>query len=386
LIEATENEKDLGLKLKMMRLLWSLGYDVRKNVGLQELWYDNKTRYTDIDVLGFKMDQELVPHFVLCDCKSGATEETRQRLFWLSGVMKYFGVQRAYFVRAKMMSSKYFALADTLGISLISEEQLANLEKAYSVRDAVFGPFSSEHATADQILRLLKKVPRAYEYVQNGYWEEPPQKQIVSIISCFRGLNDIPDLKPEEALFLQSYLLSFLAFSILRFSQQTLVISPIERNDFIKLALLGGKIEYEEKKVLMGGFYAFMTSEIEQRYHARFPVSSTQFRDGLVPDFAKYLVDMVNRICERPTIYFGSHRILSLLAFDSILSKKQTLEEFLKIGLPDINTSELLFAASDFVVFIERSNLVKKETAKFLEEKILKLSESKKVVEKQSTL
>ena len=385
MIEATENEKDLGLKLRMMRWLWSLGYDVRKNVGLQEIWYDTKTRYTDIDVLGFKIDQELLPQYVICDCKSGASEETRQRLFWLSGVMKFFGVQKAYFVRTKMMSSKYLDLAETLGISLVSEDQLTNIEKAYSIRDAAFGPFSSEHANAEQILNLLKKIPRAYDYVQNGYWEELPQKQIVSLVSCFKGMNDLPDLKPEESQFLQSYLLSALAFSILRFSQQALFISPSERSDFIKLALLGGKLEFEEKKVLMGSFYAFMTSEIEQRYHAKYPVSSTQFRDGLVPDFAKYLVDIVNRICEKPATYFGSYRILTLLAFDSVLSERETPEEFVKVGLPEINTSELLFATSDFVIFLERSNLIEKETSKILQERILKIGSNKKSVH-QTTL
>lgn len=376
--DATESEQDLGLKLRMMRFFWHLGYDVRKNVGVQELWYDQKTRYTDIDVLGVKIDEELSPHFVLCDCKSGAANETRQRLFWLSGVMKYFGVQRAYFVRTKMMGSRYMELADSLGILPISEDQIAVLEKAYFVGNTVFGPFCKEHATADRVLRLLRKASRIYDYVQTGYWEEPPQKQIISLVSCCNAINGIEDITNKETNFLLAYVLSALALSIVRFAQRALVVPPIERNDFIKLALLGGKIEFEEKKVLLGSFYDFMTREIETRYHAKYPVSSTQFRDSLVPEFAKYLVDLVGRICQKPRNYVAAPRILSLLAFESILNDRDTPKELVEVGFPSMDLPEAVFATKDFIVFAERSGLLNEEASKIFDEKLSRMGFSKK--------
>lgn len=376
--DTSGTEQDLALKLRMMRFFWHLGYDVRKNVGVQELWYDQKTRYTDIDVLGFKIDEELSPHFVVCDCKSGATNETRQRLFWLSGVMKYFGVQRAYFVRTKMMSSRYMELADSLGILPISEDQIAILEKAYSVRTVVFGPFCKEHAVADKVLRQLKKAPRVYDYVQTGYWEEPPQKQIISLVSCCNAINEITSITNKELDFLLSYMLSALTLSILRFAQRALVVPPIEQNDFIRLALLGGKIEFEEKKVLLGSFYGFMTREIETRYRAKYPVSSTQFRDSLVPEFAKYLVDLVTRICQKPRNYLAAPRMLSLLAFESILNDRDTPEEFVKLGYSSTDLPEAVFATKDFIVFATRSGLISSDTAKVFDEKISKIGFSKR--------
>lgn len=173
-------------------------------------------------------------------------------------------------------------------------------------------------------------------------------------------------------------MLSALAFSVIRFSQQALFISPSERNEFVKLALLGGKIEFEEKKVLLGSFYAFMTSEIDQRYHAKYHISSYQFRDSLVPDFAKYLVDIVNRICEKPRDYFGSYRILSLLAFESILNDRNSPEELVKLGFPSMDLSEALFAARDFIVFAERSNFIGKEISEAFDQKISKIGVSSK--------
>lgn len=375
--DASETEQDLGLKLRMMRFLWHLGYDVRKNVGVQELWYDEKTRYTDIDVLGVKIDEELSPHFVLCDCKSGVTDATRKRLFWLSGVMKYFGVQRAYFVRTNMIGSRYVELADSLGILPLSEDQLSILEKAYSVGTTVFGPFCKEHATADKILRLLKEIPHAYDYFQTGYWEEPPQKQIISLVSWCKEINTMESISEKEANFLLSYALSALALSTIRFAQRALVIPPIEQNEFIRLALLGGKIEFEEKKFLVGSFYDFMTGEIERRYHAKYPVSSIQFRDSIVPEFAKYLVDLVLRICQKPRTYIAAPRVLSLLAFESILNDRSTPEELVKLGFSYMDLTETAFATKDFVIFAARSGIISGDTSKAFDEKISKMGFSK---------
>jgi hypothetical protein len=369
--QSSETQQDLELKLKMMRYLWHLGYNVRKNVGVQEIWQEETTRYTDIDVLGIKIDEELNAHFVLSDCKSGVTDKTRERLFWLSGVMKYFNVDRAYFLRAKMLSSRYAELADTLGISLISEDQFLSLEKSYDISTTPFGPFCSEHTKAAKILQILKeKDRRTYHYVETGYWRDPPQKQILSLISCCKMIGTLPEIKAFHRDFLLAYCLSALSVSILRFAQKALTIPSDQKNEFVKLSLMGGKVEYEDKKILVGSFYDFMTREIEQRYREKYPISSTQFRDSLLPEYSKYLVDLVNRICQKPTEYVASPRLLTLVAFESVLSSRKTKPEYFKPGLPCLDTAEAVAAANDFVIFAARSNLIGDDTSKLLREEL----------------
>jgi len=367
----TESEQDLELKLRMMRYLWHLGYYVRKDVAVQEIWQEEKTRYTDIDVLGIKVDDELNAHLILCDCKSGTTDKTHERLFWLSGVMKYFKTERAYFLRTKMASSRYIELADSLGISLISEDQFSSLEKSYDIGKAAFGPFCAEHVNADRILRFLKEKDRqTYHYVETGYWKDPPQRQILSIISCCKMIDRMEDIEKERLHFLLSYMLSALSLSILRFAQRVLTVADDEKSDFVRLSLMGGRIEYEEKRALLGSFYGFMTQEIEERYHAKYPVSSTQFRDSLMPEYSKYLVDLVARICQKPRRYIIAPRVLSLLAFESILNSRKLQTDFLKPSSLDFDVSQALTSAEDFLIFAQRGGFVKDETSKILVEKL----------------
>jgi hypothetical protein len=129
---------------------------------------------------------------------------------------------------------------------------------------------------------------------------------------------------------------------------------------------MGGKVEYEDKKALVGSFYDFMTREIEQRYRTKYPISSIQFRDSLLPEYSKYLVDLVSRICQKPTQYIASPRILTLVAFESVLSSRKIEPEFFAPGLPCVDTAEAVAATNDFVLFAERSNFISDATSKFL--------------------
>src|SRR2546425_5742004 len=151
-----EYEKDTDLKLRTMRYLWNLGYYVRRNLPLTEAWA--KSDQTDIDVLGVKVDEEFLSSFIVCDCKSGASNGTKTRLFWLSGVMRYFGAERGIFVRTQMLGTKYIELADRLGIVSVSEDQLADLERSYVAGPSKnVGPFSGDFSKADLELGKLKQ-------------------------------------------------------------------------------------------------------------------------------------------------------------------------------------------------------------------------------------
>ena len=368
----TEQQKDTDLKLRTMQYLWNLGYYVRRNVPLTESW--TKSEQTDIDVLGVKVDEEFMSDFIVSDCKSGASDGTKTRLFWLSGVMKYFGSRRGIFVRTQMLGTKYIELADTLGIIPLSESQLTELEHSYS-RGASksIGPFSRDYAKADEFLGRLKQSDKeAYEYVRIKYWADTPHQQILSLFPKAKRVSS-QDIDDEAQVFQLAYMLSLLSLSIVRLARTLSSVPPPQREEAAQLSLLGGRIGYQERTELLQGFYDFMSREIQKRYKEKYPVSRKEFVENVVPPFAKYLADLVVRLCQFPRAAISLPRLMDLTAYEVILRKDVSGVHDVRTQYPGLTVPEISRVGKDFAAFVERSGLGNPPFNHALESAITKL-------------
>jgi len=357
-MNATEIEQDLNLKLRVMRYLWHLGYFVRRNVDLVDYGYERGRQYTDIDVLGIKIGENFDSNYVVCDCKSGTRAKTPERLFWLSGVMKYFDSPNGLFVRNKMISGKYINLSSKLKITLLSSNEIEQLEKAYNIDSSrYFGSFCAEQKAVDQLfLDLKEKNRRVHDYLLKGYWRDLPQQQIVSLIAGCRRIKEISDFEDYQQSFVLAYTISLLSLSILRISREILTILPSQRDEIIKQKLLGGDLTIIERKRILEGFYDFMVREIEERYHQKYPISKSAFLDSLLPNYTKYLVDLIGRICQDPQSAVISPRIFDMFTFETVLNNRSFRLTDVLAGKNIENFS--LKPVKDFFTFAERSNLV----------------------------
>ena len=323
----TKEEQDLELKLRMMRFLWSTGHFVRRNVLLIRYEFGEKTsqQYTDIDVLGIKFDFDLNPHITICDCKSGRAS-TPNRIFWLSGVMKYFGANRGFFVRPEVMESKYVDLANKLEILPLSINQISELEESHKI-DAkhYFGSFNIENIkiARDRFKKLRSLESKVYDYIRIGYWADPVSQQIVSLMSHASKVKESIQVDEKEKLFLQMYILSLLSLSILNFSRTILVIPKEHREKQIKERLLGGRFESYERKKLLESFYDFMSEEIKLKYNQKYPVTKKDFLSHFYPPYTKYLVDLIQRICSNPRSAVSIPQILDLLTYEVVLNNRK---------------------------------------------------------------
>jgi len=367
---AVDSEQDKKLKLRVMRYLWDLGYLVRRNVIIMEPQSGSR-QYTDIDVLAVKIDEELNSKVFICDCKSGTQAKTRERMFWLSGVMEFFGAYEGMFLRPKLYGEKYVELSKHLGIMPLSEEQLSSLEQAYGIKDESFGSFSNEYIRADTIFSLLRQFSRrTADYLQSYYWEDTAPQQIATLISCCREIKDLRELEVVAKNFLLVYSLSSLALSITNFAKSSLIISDSSKQEFITIELLGGALEHKERKELMHAFHSFMTKEIQERYKAKYPISSTQFLESLTPDYTKYLIDLVKRICSNPRYFIYLPRVFDLLAFEVILGGKELKIEHIAHNATYIDPNAIIKPAKDFLTFAERSKLITEDLLTILNSKI----------------
>jgi len=124
--------QDLILTLRLRRLLFLQGYWCPIEVELSH--YESaatglkRTSLTDLDVLGVAFDKLFTAHRVVGDCKTGKNVSDANRLFWLRGVMDYFGANQAYFLRPSI-DHHARAIAPKMGLRVLDEADLAALEK-----------------------------------------------------------------------------------------------------------------------------------------------------------------------------------------------------------------------------------------------------------------
>lgn len=351
----SSTEKDLELKLRTMRYLWHTGCLVRRNVDLVEYDYEKSRVYTDIDVLGIKLDESLEAYFIVCDCKSGIKVKTAERLFWLSGVMSYFGASEGLFVRNQVMSTKYVELSKRLNILPISSSELSYFERIYKIPDMFYGPFCEEQELAEYVFSELKKHDRSvYDYILKRYWKDHPPQQITTLVASCRRISAVHRLENYQKAFLLAYALSHLSLSILRLSRVVLNVPNNQKEVLAKQELLGGTMSFSERQKLLEGFYGFMTKEISERYKQKYPLSRKAFVESLSPEYSKYLADLVIRLCEDPKSSLYIPQILDLLAFEKILNDRAVdLGKMLpsRLGLYSLKPLK------DFLVFAERGGL-----------------------------
>ena len=313
-----QNDLDLDLKFRMMRFLWHIGYYTRHNINLFRYLYGKKTdqSFTDVDVLGIKIDDDLTQHILICDCKSGQSAKTAERIFWLSGLMNYLDADKGIFLRNQVTESRYFDLANKLEITILSLNQFNELEKAYGATEEEFiGPFNKTLLTKEKNItdKLKKKSSRVYNYIYYSYWKDPVQNQIKSLIQSDYEIAKISDIEQNERLFLQTYILSLLSLSIIKFSKPFLMIPKNEKEFYLKGELLGGTLESVERRMLFERFYDFMSSEISKRYDQKYPVSKTDFMSNFYPPYTKYLLDLVERICLNPLVSIQLPKIFDII-------------------------------------------------------------------------
>lgn len=196
-------DKDISLKLRFKRILFQMGYYSPIEVELsqyQMLGLELKRKsLTDLDVLGLKFDAVLNPHKVVGDCKSGRNVSDVNRLFWLRGVMDYFGANAAYYLRPNI-DSHARATAPRLGISTIIEKELQTLEKDlnvdslplplqdpnfYNQQRTLWGISVPKGAKPTSAQLELKKV---YTHLSYNYWYAAQHRNLFLLVAHFQKI------------------------------------------------------------------------------------------------------------------------------------------------------------------------------------------------------
>jgi hypothetical protein len=204
----SKKDLDLGQKLRLRTILFLRGYWSPIEVELSQ--YENgagaltRASLTDLDVLGVRYDQLFTAHRIVGDCKAGRHVSDANRLFWLKGVMSYFGADQAYFLRP-VISSHVRAMSPKLGVRVVSDAELTALEQAlgadkikipvgdqtiYEEMDGLWGidvP-DGHKPTQDQL-----KFKQVYSLLSYTYWFHDPRRNLLYLLDAFESIADLLD-------------------------------------------------------------------------------------------------------------------------------------------------------------------------------------------------
>lgn len=262
--KSVESNKDIFLKLRMRKILFAEGYWTPLEVDLSQ--YEPEPRggirrrsLTDLDVLGVKYDRLLAPDIVVVDCKSGKVSDAN-RLFWLKGVRDYFGATQAYLVRPQVdMHAR--AIAPKLGLRVLSEAELGDIEKALSVRfigvpiddidiqDKIEYMWASFNIRIEQSTsgedRILKRIK---SYLDYSFWYMENPKNLLRIVDEFSSISFFLDEKNERHKLIAYMGLERFVYSALSVAStiQSQGLSDIPR--FSRLIIHGGTAEIRSKE------------------------------------------------------------------------------------------------------------------------------------------
>jgi hypothetical protein len=310
--------KDSPLKLRIRRVLWAQGFHCPLEVDLSHFDYQDvaqtlkRSSLTDIDVLGIRFEPDLRMTIIIADCKSGRESESN-RIFWLKGVMDFFGAQEGIFVK-KTLHSQARAIAPRLGIRAIDEKGLDVLEKSlaldtlaidigdpsvYSKASSLWGIEIEPEQKPTEKQLVVKYV---YQYLQYYYWVIDEYRNIQNLIDIFQRIKSELHKTDIKSKYLVYIGLQRLTLSILRMASNVSVIDLTNIREQSHTYLFGGAFLQRERTQLID-----LLNKLSEQNRIGEKIK-------LEPPYFDELVEIVNRI-----IFNSLHAIKILQHLDAVM-------------------------------------------------------------------
>lgn len=323
------SELDLGLKVAARRLLWRMGYSTRIDVPLRAYGPDptqsarTVESYTDLDVLGVTLVPGGSVGTAIVDCKSGGSSAI-SRMFWVRGLVDFFGAGSAYVVRDREISSGARQLAARLHLTALTGSEVAALEQLHPSplpleEEPLSNLFSEKHVAAvlQRYAEQDKKLKSLLEYRQFDYWVYDEHLNPVQMVEHLRGVRRTLDGRnPQHVAIL-------LDCAWLYLLTMTRAIDQIRRVHVSNVALglkeylLGGPARVREKENI-----ATLLGELQ----AAGELPDTVSVDPL-PSYTVAMAELLNRIMRRGDKVVDCLRYLEYVSSATMVSAKTSAAE-----------------------------------------------------------
>lgn len=313
-------ELDLGLKVGVRRLLWSMGFSTRLDVVLrgdgrpqgrtQKNSRSSNARtprptgpetFTDLDVLGVVVGPGYRLSKAVADCKSGSRDKPTARMFWARGVADLFGADQTLLVREHEVNDATRQLSSRLGITVLTSSDLTAMQQLHG--DPVpnsDGPLKTlfDREQVEKYLsafdRLDRRLGPLVEYRNFDYWVYDPHRNPFQLVAHLRDAREVLDPSNPDHLALFTDLAWLYIYSLVGVTEHL-------RGAFM------GDVDRGLQEYLFGG----ATGLNEKREFAAL-LDSVRPKDAPVvhhlPPYYGNLREVVTRLLRRPENVQGALR------------------------------------------------------------------------------
>lgn len=219
------SELDLGLKVGVRRLLWSMGFSTRldvvlrgdgrptatKSPGSKTMRSTGPETFTDLDVLGVVVSPGYRLTKAVADCKSGTRDKPTARMFWARGVADLFGADQTLLVREHEVNDATRQLSSRLGITVLTSKDLVAMQQLHG--DPVANPAGPlqvlfDREQVERAMHAFDKLDRRLnpllEYRNFDYWVYDQHRNPFQLVAHLRDARrHLDPANPDHlALFL----------------------------------------------------------------------------------------------------------------------------------------------------------------------------------------
>jgi hypothetical protein len=323
------SELDLGLKVATRRLLWRMGYSTRIDVPLRA-YGPNPGQgvgavesYTDLDLLGVTVMPGGSVGTAIVDCKTGGSSAI-SRMFWVRGLVDFFGASSAYVVRDREITSGARQLAARLNLTALTGLEVAALEQLHPStlpleEEPLANLFSQKHVAAvlQRYAEQDKKLKSLLEYRQFDYWIYDEHLNPVQMVEHLRGVRHTLDGRNPQhvAILLDCAWLYLLTMTHAIDQIRRVHVSNVALG--LKEYLLGGPARVREKENI-----ATLLGELQAAGELPDNVSVDP-----LPSYTMAMTELLTRIMRRGDKVVDSLRYLEYVSSATMVSAKTSAAE-----------------------------------------------------------
>lgn len=319
---------DRDLKIRLATIFWALGCYTRLEVKLAEYspQRDMALELTDLDVLGIRVSPELSFEHLVADCTSNrdVLKSPIQRVFWLRGVMDFFGASTGYLAlnTASGISENQRLVAHRLGVTILNTENLSHLEQRLAVADLAPLQLTKQESWVyfeSNLQQLPKALQPALSFRKHTYWLNPTYHNLHSVISlCGRHAKDIDERNRHHAALVLD-LLSLFCLALLTMTSYVARTNPEDPEVELRSYFFGGYQEMRRREAII---------ENVKKIVGEIPGQRELFADKirLDPDYLRGLFEVAYRLLNRPEDARHVPRYLEMVLFEKTLYKSENAE------------------------------------------------------------
>jgi hypothetical protein len=312
------------LEYRTKNLFFFQGFLSRNHLTLRSYFYPEAVDVTDIDAIGVRFSSNFNPEVVICECKSGESNGTVDRILWLAGLSRYFDASSSMIIR-KVIPAKIKRFAQEVGVIPIDYARLLELEKTNGVPSIFLGSCDYDYyePRAQKYYRSVKDDPqisKIYWFLRSRYWYTENPGRMKQTITALQILSKNP--KPEASRWLAYEAFILFSLSLVYLCRDLFPLSESERPEYINNLLTTGVGSPEFSKKVLDATFGLVAAIERDRTGKSSSIDYSKLKIP-PPEYSASLIDLATRMIQRPIVSTNVPRFLDFICFEFLFKDRK---------------------------------------------------------------